>query len=168
MLWHFLPVFVFVMFCRNISSQWSLSNLSCLGSIVPKHKTALRWHHWLLLLLQRLVPLFSISWCFSQLFSVTTFHHLKQGAGGRSKIYYKKMLSMPKKLISPFSPETEFLWYPWISWSSLCKPDWPRTQRSSCPGLLRAQSCYNKRLLPGVWNLAWWLGSFWWAAFSWG
>jgi hypothetical protein len=22
--------------------------------------------------------------------------------------------------------------YPWLSWDSLCRPDWPQTQKSSC------------------------------------
>ena len=40
--------------------------------------------------------------------------------------------------LSFFSSRQGFFVYPWLSWNSLCRPDWPRSQRSSCLYLLRA------------------------------
>lgn len=65
------------------------NNLSpcSLRSMAPK--TTLRCFRQLLLLLRRLVPLFSISWHFSELFSMSRFYHLSQEARGEMKLLLK-------------------------------------------------------------------------------
>ena len=45
-------------------------------------------------------------------------------------------LSLPSFFFFGFSRQG-FSVYPWLSWNSLCRPGWPRTQKSACLCLLK-------------------------------